>query len=237
MSTTKESVAVRRSDRMEQFAHRVAGYATPARFARIAEAGIVVLGITGILDAAGAIDVPALNLDGEYDVPSVFSAALLSCAAVAALMYGAVRLDDGPRIRSAVFLAVLFVFLSADEFGQIHERLEDATGVDFQILYAPLVAVCGVAWVLTLRRMWPRIGPRLLFIGGAVAWVIAQALEDQQWHDNIGNGVHAHGYTVMMVFEELLEMQGSFMFGLALLIPVAVAAQLSTASKQVSLSQ
>jgi hypothetical protein len=212
---------------MEQLAHSVAAYATPARFARVAQAGIVVLGVIGILHTAGAIDVPALDLDREYNVPSVYSAALLSCAAAAALFYGVVQIDDGPRIWSAVLLAVLFLFLSADEFGQVHERLEVATGVDFEILYAPLVVVCGVAWLLTLRRLWHRVGPRLLFIGGAAAWVIAQALEDLQWHDNIGDGIHAHGYAVMMVFEELLEMEGSLMFCLALLIPVALAAQLS----------
>lgn len=209
---------------MEHLAHTVARWATPARFGWTAAGIIALLGVLGILDTAGAIDAPVLDLDREYNIPPIFSAALLSCAAVFAAFYGAVRVDKGPQMRPAALLAVLFLFMSADEFGQIHERLEDATGIDFEVLYAPLVAACGVAWLLVLRRLWPRVGPRLLLMGGAAAWVVAQALEDLQWHDDIGNGVHANGYEVMMVIEELLEMAGTWMFCLALLIPVAAAA-------------
>jgi len=212
---------------MEQIAHTLGRRVTPAGLAWTAGAGIALLGALGILHTAGAIDAPVLDLDDEYNVPAVYSAALLGAAAVLAVLYGAVRLDDGPRMRAGATLGAALLFLSADEFGQIHERLEDATGVDFMVLYAPVVAVCGVAWLFVLRRLWPRVAPRLLFIGGAAAWVIAQLLEDLQWHDDIGDGVHAEGYDVMMVFEELLEMAGSLMFCLALLMPIAVAARLS----------
>ena len=214
---------------MEKLAHWVGRNVTPARFAWPAAAGIVVLGMIGILHTTGVIDVPLLDLDDEYNVPSVYSAVLLSCAAAAALLYGAVRVDDGPQMWPAVLLAVLFAFLAADEFGQIHERLETATGVDFMVLYAPLVLICGIAWLLVLRRLWHRVVPRLLFIGGAAAWSVAQLLEDLQWHDDIGDGVHADGYNVMMIFEELLELEGSWMFCLALLMPIAAAAALSRA--------
>ena len=229
MSVAHVSSPMRRSTGMERLAHFVGRYVTPARFAWPTAAGIALLGVIGILHTTGVIDVPVLDLDGEYNVPSVYSAVLLSCAAAAALLYGAVRVDDGPQVWPAALLAVLLAFLAADEFGQIHERVEVATGIDFMVLYAPLVLICGVAWLLVLRRLWARATPRLLFIGGAAAWSISQLLEDLQWHDDIGDGVHAKGYEVMMIFEELLEFEGSWMFCLALLMPIAAAAALSRA--------
>jgi hypothetical protein len=68
-----------------------------------------------------------------------------------------------------------------------------------------------IAWSVILRRLSP--GPaRGMWLGGAAAWFVSQAIEALQWD---GNRL-IHEWTI--VPEEILEMTGSLLWGLALLI-------------------
>ena len=106
-------------------------------------------------------------------------------------------------------LGALFAFMAIDEVVQIHERLEGATDANWQLVYLPVMAVAGGVWLLVLRRLTG--GPRLLFVAGAAAWVVAQLFE---WVQRDG-AVLTHRWTILP--EELLEMTGSALFALALL--------------------
>ena len=61
-------------------------------------AAIAALGVAGV--AAGLLDVHAFDLDGEMNVPAVFSTLLLAAAAGLVLVYSSMarlRCDDGDR--------------------------------------------------------------------------------------------------------------------------------------------
>lgn len=183
---------------------------------------ILTIGILGGLQAVGARLSPAgivpggplapFSLDAEGNLPALFSAGLLLWVALLALFLGALRLDGRSAI-PWVGIGILFAVMAADEWTSIHERLEQRTGIDWQTLYLPVFAVGGLAWLAIVRRVGAYRPARALLIAGAAAWVVAQALENLQW---VGDRPVAL-YKPMAVAEEVLEMSGSFLFGLALL--------------------
>jgi len=77
------------------------------------------------------------------------------------------------------------------------------------------VVVLGAAyiWLKLLRVMDP--GPRLMMICGAVCWAISYALEDAEYDSNDDR---ADLFTPLAISEELLEMAGSSLFLLALVV-------------------
>lgn len=151
-----------------------------------------------------------LDLDGDWTLPAAFSALLLACAALCAFAVGR-RQIFGMR-RSAYLLGALFLVMGLDEAFQLHERLESATGVDWQLLYLPLILVCGVAWLLVTRALGRFRPAQALMVVGGVAWLAAQTLEQVQWNGD----VQVAGYSAMMFAEEILEMGGSALFLIAL---------------------
>jgi hypothetical protein len=103
--------------------------------------------------------------------------------------------------------------MSADEVIQIHERIETWTGIDWQQPYAFVALGAAFIWFKMLRLMEP--GPRLMLIIGAVCWAISFALEDAQYDSD---DQRVSGFTPMAISEELLEMAGSSLFLLALVV-------------------
>ncbi|HEX2505005.1 MAG TPA: hypothetical protein VHK22_02250 [Gaiellaceae bacterium] len=59
----------------------------------------------------------------------------------------------------------------------------------------------------------------MLLLAGAGAWLAAQVLEKVQWTE--GASTPASFYKPAMVTEEILELGGSYLFGLALLVVIA----------------
>jgi hypothetical protein len=152
----------------------------------------------GLLGALNDLELPLgeFSLTAELDVPAFFSAGLLWWAA--ALAWAA-----GGNLRP---VAVFFAFMGVDELVSIHEWLERTSGVDWQLLYLPVMALGGIVWL----RAAPRVGP--LWVAGAAAWVVAQVFELLQ---NDGDTL-VHPW--MTVPEEMLEMAGSSLWVLALLV-------------------
>jgi hypothetical protein len=187
-----------------------------AHMAIILAASITALAMMGVLDAATGSPA-AFDLDGEVnlgrglisgmDYPALFSGALLFVAAAFALDASAVS-ERFPWAPLGAFLA----FMGADELMTIHETLERSVGIDWQILYLPVVAALGPFWLIALRRMWEFHSERLLWLGGAAAWIGAQMLEFVVWNVNALSALSGG----MTVVEEILEMSGSAMFLLAL---------------------
>ena len=195
---------------------RTLGVALGVRARNLAVAnGVVIalLGVLGILYIVLESPFGLFDLDGERNVPSVYAATLWFSVAVVALLLGRVDTEPGLR-RMWIGLSALYVFLSADEFGQIHERLERITGIDWQILYLPIGVLASVLWLFVARRL-SQIGTGFaLLVGGSICIVISQVVENIEYGS--GDQRVAH-FNALVVLEELLELIGVLVVGLALL--------------------
>ncbi len=174
---------------------------------------IVLLGVLGVLDLAFGSPFGSFDLNGERNVPAAFTAAVWTCVSVVALLLG--RAERPAAVaRVWLVLSALLLYVSADEFGEIHERLERITGVDWQILYAPLGLVAAGLWVLVGRRLRGLRAGFGLFVGGTVCAVVSQVLEEVEYG---ANDQRVSGFDELVVGEELLEMVTVVLIGLALL--------------------
>ena len=186
-----------------------AGRIPPWVYASVALAGIVpvtVLGQTHRHDPESP-----WYLDNEDTFPAAFSGALLLAASVLALLVAS-RRPPGRHRYFWIGTGAVLGFMALDEVWTIHERLEGGTGVDWQLFYIPIALVAGIVLLGALRDMAATRGAAALFVAGGLAWLIAQVLEDLQWD---GDVLLHEG---MIVPEEVLEMVGSLLFGLAALV-------------------
>jgi hypothetical protein len=173
---------------------------------------IALLGVLGVLFLVFGSPF-GFDLDGERNAPAIYSAALWLSAALLALLVG--RHDPAPGLPLLwVGLSAFFVFVSADEFGEIHERLERIIGIDWQILYSPVALLALVLWIFVARRL-RQIGVGLgLLLAGTLCGVASQVAEAVEY----GPGdERIAAFDELMVFEELVEMVAALLIGLALL--------------------
>ena len=180
----------------------------PGRLAPAFAASLLITGLCallGLLYELGVVGWPRFSLDAEYTPASIWSALLLVIAAIAAAR--ASRTRDGVARGS---LAALFTFMACDEAFGIHEWLEQATGVDWQVLFAPIVVLAGVAFVVVLRGIVRR-DVWWALVGGAGVWTVAQLFEKLEWH----GAIEQSHYRALMLSEETLEMLGSTLFAAA----------------------
>lgn len=180
----------------------------PGRLLRVGVPVIALLGVTGVLYDLKVPNTNPFDLDGEMRIPALWSFGLLAGGSVAALLASLAQAS-----RAAAAFGGFLLFMAVDELIQIHETLEGATGVDWQLLYLPVVGVGGFFFLVLLRAM-RRSAAALTLASGAGCWVIAQMLEMLQWHGD----QRVSGYYLMATPEELLEMLGSLLFGLAILM-------------------
>ncbi len=190
-------------------AHRLALRIDARRLTLVVGALIAVLAVMGILRYGNKEELGAFNLDGERNVPAVFSAALWTAVSGLAVLVG--RAD---RWRAWHAFAVVMLVVAADEFGEIHERLENKTGIDWQLLYLPVGVLAAILFVVIGRRLWQLGVGFTLFALAAVAGVVSQLLEQVQYGEN---DEPVRGYRVMVVSEEVLEMTAALLIGLAFL--------------------
>ncbi|TFV62350.1 hypothetical protein E4P41_07615 [Geodermatophilus sp. DF01-2] len=174
---------------------------------------IVVLGALGRLEDGNSA-LALFDLDGEGKPPAVFAAALLGSTGVGCVLAGRAGL---PWRRRWSILGAFLVFMAFDEALTLHETLSRLTGVPWTVLYAPIVAFGGIAWVLVLRDVWAEQRIRYLWLLGALAWATSQVLEELQSSPEQGR---APGYDVYVLFEECLEMTGSLCWLLAIVLVV-----------------
>ena len=177
----------------------------------VATIGAIVIVSLAVLAALYRGEVRLLSLGEEFTIPAAVSGLLLLAAAVAALLVA--RLWSGSRAgaRAALALACFFAFMALDEMLFLHERLETWTGIDWQVLYLPVALIGGVAWLMVLRRLFAYPHAAGLFVAGAAAWVVSQAIELVQWNGDV------LVYPWLNFPEETLEMTGSLLFALGLL--------------------
>jgi hypothetical protein len=186
----------------------------PRQVAIGAGALILLAGAIGSLDVlAPSLPLAAFSLEGEHTLTAAFSALLLLGAGALAFQLGSlsgVRSVGKPGLWH--FMGAFLVFMALDELFAIHERVSaPVTGVSWQVVYAPVAVAALVAWSLVLRRL-PSGWPKLLWLGGAAAWFVSQVIEAIQWDGE------RLVYEWTFVPEEMLEMVGSLLWALALLV-------------------
>jgi len=176
-------------------------------------AAIAFLGVLGVLYLVYGSPFGIFDLDGERNAPSTYSAALWTSVSLVALLLWRV---EQPAAVARVWqaLSVPLLLVAADEFGEIHERLERITGIDWQILYSPLGLVAVVLWVFVGRRLRELRAGFGLFVAGTVCGFVSQVFEAVEYgpHDR-----EIAAFNELMVAEELFEMAAALLIGLALL--------------------
>ena len=179
---------------------------------------VVGMGVGASQFEAGRLGSGQLDLDAEGRVFALLSGLIL-LAAGALVALAVVR---HVAARHLALLGLLLVFMGLDEMVTIHEHLEKATGIDWILLYLPLMALGGLAALDLVRRAADREVTALFLTGGA-CWAIAIVLEKLEWPTAAlpnGDQVPAAHYVAMMIPEELLEITGSFLFAVALVLLV-----------------
>ena len=165
---------------------------------------ITVFVVLGILQRTAFPDWSLANLDSEVSVATWFSAALLWAAAFWWLL---VAMTARPRSLAIWVWWGVLAWLALDEGSAVHERLERWSGIDWQLLYVPLMGVAAVALWGVFRRYRSQARVAVLLVAGAATWVVVLALElIQNWG---GPPVQAAVYVPTMIAEEALEMVGS----------------------------
>jgi hypothetical protein len=180
----------------------------------------VVFGILGAIVYPGGGDLRAFDLNKEQTFPATFSGVLLLAAGALALLNGLVRSETAEGRRWWIVLALVFAFLGIDEIAALHEAVQDRVNVWGQAVLMPIVVVGVYAWWVTLRQLRDEPPAGTLFLAGAAAWIISQGIDaafNEHW-----------GWTI--VPEELFEMAGSALFGLALLVALRRQASVETAT-------
>ncbi len=186
----------------------------PRVAAAVVFGGIAVFGALGIADNSDHDS--QFYMDTEGVLPAKFSAALLLGAGLVSALAGLSL--EGVRGRWWLFLGAFFAFMGIDEWRAFHENLETSVGVNWQYLYLPVILLGGIAWLIVLRDMlWARLSVAL-FVCGALAWFVAQVFEAIQWDLAApGSEEDVLIHPGLVPPEEILEMAGSAMFGLAIL--------------------
>jgi hypothetical protein len=174
--------------------------------------GIAAVALLGVLDWQIGLPGP-FQLGAEGGTSALFSTGLLAAGGGLAVLLGARRFAPGGRA-TWMAMGAFLGFMALDELLGVHEALERWTGVDWQLLYLPVVVIGGMAWLraLYVLRHGHAVAQRLL-VAGAAAWFTAQVLEHVQWDD-----ADRLAHPWMVVPEEMLEMTGSMLFGLAFLV-------------------
>jgi len=191
----------------------------------VAVAVVIALGVAhrwlvasgGVADPALASYLELLNLDGELTLPAWLESAMMLGAALLMMLCGAAaRRHDRRNALPWFVLAAIFVFLSADESMQIHERLSIVVNAfgsfggilafSWVVAMTPVVLVLGLLFLPFLLRLPAPVGRRLV-VAGAVFVLGAIGCELVAGY-LVSQGDRGWRYGVEVAAEEGLEMAG-----------------------------
>ena len=167
--------------------------------------------------------VALFNVNAEQNIPSFFSALLLSLAAcILAITYSLMR--KGPQAPYWLLLTIGFGFMAIDEATSLHEHLakpvRDLIGSDqsFGVFYFAwiipaffIVAALGIYFIGFLKRLdkttcYTFILSATLYLGGALGMeMIGGWYSEKHGRENLG-------YVTCFTIEESLEMAGVIYF-------------------------
>lgn len=177
--------------------------------------------------------VAMFDMDSEGNAPSWFSSALLFAAAVACGFAGQLTREVVPRLYLYwIVLALVLLFLSADEAARLHEKLmapiagRGAFFYGWVLVYGPAAALLGLA-MLRFLALLPRrtaiafVLGGCIYVGGAlgmefVGGSIAYAKLNTTIDNLSGKQLDVLGgdplYQASVAIEETLEMVGMAFF-------------------------
>ena len=168
--------------------------------------------------------VPLFNLNHEANIPTFYQCfALLACSVFLAVIAN-FHHQNGESYFYWGSLAVIFLFLSVDEFAMLHERLVlpfrtmfNATGVLYfawVIPYAVLVALVGILYLRFLLRLPHRT--RMLFVLAGIIYVSGALVLEMADGYFVSKKIDNIGFAIVNTIEEYLEMFGIIVFIYAL---------------------
>lgn len=166
------------------------------------------------------------NLDSEVSVATWFSATLLWAAAI---WWMFVAVSHRPTSVALWVWWPVLAWLAFDEGTAVHEKLERWSGIDWQIIYLPVMILGAAAWVGVVRTFRQQKRVVALLVTTAAVWTVALTFElVQNWG---GSPVQAGIYVPTMIAEEALEMIGS----VALIVAAVLALRLSIENRPPSI--
>lgn len=167
------------------------------------------------------------NVDGEANIPAVYSTAtLLFCAILLAIIAHAKKVVGNRFSRHWKALSIIFVFLSLDELVSLHEELINPMRSLFHtsgFLYFAWVIPGGIFVIICLLTFMqflaalPKTTRRLFFLAGGI--FIAGTLGVEMvgaYYSNL-YGQENFVYAIVSTVEELFEMLGVIVFISALM--------------------
>ncbi|MEZ4702637.1 MAG: hypothetical protein R2834_20050 [Rhodothermales bacterium] len=169
-----------------------------------------------------------IHMGREHNLPTYFSTMLLLFSATLFILLARVRKQVGAASKPWSFLGLVFLFLSVDEFAELHERLTNttremlhATGALYYawiIPYGLLVLGLTITYAPLIFRLESAIRNRLilsaiLYVGGAVGMESIEAA----YIEGKPDGLYLI-YDVLSTFEELLEIAGVILLIYTLLL-------------------
>lgn len=167
--------------------------------------------------------VPLFSLSYENNVPTFYSAAILSLASVL-LGFSAIaakKTGDG-FVPHWWILSLGFFYIAVDEVFSIHEmagtfiQLSGVLYFSWIIPAAIVVLIVGVSYIKFLRHLSPRTRWRFLIAGALyVGGAVAMELPLGYWTEK--HGSHNLGYGLIDSVEESLEMLAINLFNLWLI--------------------
>lgn len=174
--------------------------------------------------------VPLVDLNGEFNVPAVFSTLLFFAASglLGLIAAGARRRGESWWVWAG--LAAAFAFLGVDELLQFHERMNRLRLPGFTspflafpwvVWYGLFAGALGLALIPFLRRLPGRtrvrcLGAAALYLGGALGFEMLGAAEYAR------HGLTDWHYAALYTLEETFEMAGLALFIHALVIHALV---------------
>jgi len=182
---------------------------------------------SGHVTVYGLIDL--FNVARENSLPTFFSSTTLFLASVLLGIVAVLkRKISAPYARHWAILAVIFLYLAADEAASMHELWGRptkellgnwATGAFFfswvipamALLAAFAIVFLGFWWHLPSRTRWLTLIAALLYIGGAVGFEMIGARYVET------SGFDSLAYSMIATMEESLEMAGMILFVFAIM--------------------
>jgi hypothetical protein len=168
------------------------------------------------------------DLDGEDNIPSFFSFAIMMYA-VALIAFIALHRRDADKPGTGYWagLGVVFTYLAIDEGFEVHERIgliaSHWIGAHELKTYAWLVpyACGGIVFLIVYARFLLQL-PRpdaLRILRAGIVYVTGAGVAEAigAWYVHVYHTEHAVGYDIETCIEETLEMVGVIMFIYALL--------------------